>query len=420
LLSIEPLPAIGRLSYSLYLWHWPLFVWLTESRTSLDGVALLALRLGVTAVAALLSYHLVEQPIRRSRTSWVGPMPVAAGAALVAVVAFAAIPAPRPGISGDAIRIVTETDGIGADGVSSGAGVIVVPSAASEAPLDEDDRAGPTAAERLLEAAIGPPESTTGESDGTGDESASTDAAGFDAGPEPETVEANGSPNRDAEPPPAQASALLLGDSVYLELIMGAPVPLRSTAGTRFRLTGDVRLGCGTLQIGYNPTCVDRAESWRSSLIEDDPDVVVVGLSSWDVLDIEIGDRRLPLGSEAHTRIITDSWEENLEILTSTGVPVLVVGLPCYTLVPNAHETSADRVEPIRTSVVNTIVRGIVERSDRDVHWVELRELTCPNGFYRHTLDGVPLHRDGIHFTENAVPVVWDWLVEQLAAGLAR
>ena len=48
LLSIGALRSIGAISYGLYLWHWPIYVYLDEDRTQLDGAALLAFRLAVT------------------------------------------------------------------------------------------------------------------------------------------------------------------------------------------------------------------------------------------------------------------------------------------------------------------------------------------------------------------------------------
>ena len=57
---------IGRISYGLYLWHWPIYLTLTEARTGLDGTALLLMRLGVTTGVALASYFLVELPIRHA------------------------------------------------------------------------------------------------------------------------------------------------------------------------------------------------------------------------------------------------------------------------------------------------------------------------------------------------------------------
>jgi len=66
-LSWEPLRAVGLVSYGLYLYHWPVFVVLDEDRLDMDGPALFAVRMAVTTVMTVVSYRLVEQPIRRGR-----------------------------------------------------------------------------------------------------------------------------------------------------------------------------------------------------------------------------------------------------------------------------------------------------------------------------------------------------------------
>ncbi len=64
-LSFAPIVWIGKISYSLYLWHWPLLVaakhWKVEALTRAD----LLLWLTVSAAAAGLSWKFVEQPFRR-------------------------------------------------------------------------------------------------------------------------------------------------------------------------------------------------------------------------------------------------------------------------------------------------------------------------------------------------------------------
>ena len=60
------LVAIGLRSYSLYLWHWPVRVFVTP-RPGLDGFALFALRLVISVVLAEVSYRLVERPLRSGR-----------------------------------------------------------------------------------------------------------------------------------------------------------------------------------------------------------------------------------------------------------------------------------------------------------------------------------------------------------------
>jgi peptidoglycan/LPS O-acetylase OafA/YrhL len=94
LLSIAPLRAIGRISYGVYLWHWPVYVYLTPARTGLDDGPLLVLRLAVTFGLAMLSYRLVEQPIRHRTMSRSRALAVTAflsGTAAAAVVAVAVI-----------------------------------------------------------------------------------------------------------------------------------------------------------------------------------------------------------------------------------------------------------------------------------------------------------------------------------------
>ncbi len=66
LLGWWPLRWLGLRSYSIYLWHWPVFVFTRpQIDVPFDGPALLALRLGLTLAAAQLCYHYVETPIRR-------------------------------------------------------------------------------------------------------------------------------------------------------------------------------------------------------------------------------------------------------------------------------------------------------------------------------------------------------------------
>ena len=65
LLEVEPLPFLGRISYSLYLWHLPILEEVARRRGSDDllGIALVGLPLSLAV--ALVSYALVERPLLR-------------------------------------------------------------------------------------------------------------------------------------------------------------------------------------------------------------------------------------------------------------------------------------------------------------------------------------------------------------------
>ena len=68
LLSWKPLVFVGLISYSLYLWHWPVLV-LAKYRNAMEALSP-AFSVGLLASAFLLaigSYYWVEQPFRKSR-----------------------------------------------------------------------------------------------------------------------------------------------------------------------------------------------------------------------------------------------------------------------------------------------------------------------------------------------------------------
>jgi peptidoglycan/LPS O-acetylase OafA/YrhL len=64
-LSLTPIVWVGRISYGLYLWHWPVIVLTAPSRTGLEGTRLQVLQVALTFGLATASFYLVERPIRR-------------------------------------------------------------------------------------------------------------------------------------------------------------------------------------------------------------------------------------------------------------------------------------------------------------------------------------------------------------------
>jgi len=89
ILSFGPLTFIGRISYGLYLWHWPIFLVLNGARTDLEGWSLFGLRLVVTFVIAVASWYLVETPIRQKTfRNWRSWLWVPAGVVVVVGVLF--------------------------------------------------------------------------------------------------------------------------------------------------------------------------------------------------------------------------------------------------------------------------------------------------------------------------------------------
>lgn len=75
ILSSRPLVYLGNLSFALYLWHWPVLLLYLVARGRLEvGPLGGAVVIGLSLVLSVLTYHFVEEPVRRSeigtRTRW--------------------------------------------------------------------------------------------------------------------------------------------------------------------------------------------------------------------------------------------------------------------------------------------------------------------------------------------------------------
>jgi peptidoglycan/LPS O-acetylase OafA/YrhL len=85
ILSRSVLVRVGEVSYGLYLIHWPVIVWLNTDRLDVNPTALFGAQVVVTVLLTVLSYWLIEQPIRHRKV--LRSVPVALGAFVASVVA---------------------------------------------------------------------------------------------------------------------------------------------------------------------------------------------------------------------------------------------------------------------------------------------------------------------------------------------
>ena len=76
----RPVALVGKGSYSLYLWHWPVIV-LLRWTVGMDGIGAVALACVLTCAFAYLSWRFVEVPVRHGAwvAAWPRPTVVAAG-----------------------------------------------------------------------------------------------------------------------------------------------------------------------------------------------------------------------------------------------------------------------------------------------------------------------------------------------------
>lgn len=104
LLSTSPMRWLGRISYPLYLWHWPLFAFRNLlSDPAADMLAYTLVSTAVAVVLADLTYRFIERPLRR--TSAPAMATVASIAALAVPVAFGVLIHVQDGVAGRQVAV---------------------------------------------------------------------------------------------------------------------------------------------------------------------------------------------------------------------------------------------------------------------------------------------------------------------------
>jgi peptidoglycan/LPS O-acetylase OafA/YrhL len=255
-LSLAPLVWLGRISYGVYLYHWPTFLLLDETRTDLDGPALLAVRLLVTLAVAILSFWLVESPIRTGRLRSSRRVLVGAlgACAAVAVLVVAIVPVEQAGYwRGDE----------------------QIADAAAIDPASGDEPLAPLVTQ--------PPESST--TNGAGGESVASATPSTAASTTTSTVAVPSRPVRVLVSGDSTAEATGAGLAAWaVERPEMAQVSVAAVPGCGFLRGGEVWVNGRFVEV--SPGCGGwLAEGLPGKVSALAPDVVMLMTTSWDVLE---------------------------------------------------------------------------------------------------------------------------------------
>ena len=368
-LAWRPLTVLGKVSYGVYLWHWPVFVICTPERLGLGRPATDAVRLALTATLTAASWFVVESPIRRDRTlrrtaiAWPTAFALAFTASLVAVRVVE--PAPT-WATADGTLVV------GAAPVTTSTVAATTMTTDTQAPAaDTIAAAPPRHPTRVLVVGDSIPTSLLSGPDASGGE-----VYQFGDGRLLDQLGARGI---------ASASATVTGCPV-------APVVIE--------VDGLIRPWC-------NET-VDRV--LPQALDEFGPDLVV-WFSRQEVHRFELGgDLADPVTDAAAATALRQRYEERLDGFRSRGVAVLLVS-------PGPDAPGGERIEEMQ--FLDRLLRDLArDRPDVVAGLVRMAELVCPAGppCADTAADGTRFRPDdGQHYTGRGAQLAGEWLAARVA-----
>jgi peptidoglycan/LPS O-acetylase OafA/YrhL len=356
-LSVRPLTFVGRISYGMYLWHFPLFIFINHQRTGLSGWALLGVRLVPTMGVATLSFFFVERPIRQGTfltTFRARILTVPAFAVVVAAILLGTLPATQVVASG-----ATASGQVPATPITS-----AIPPAYRDSPI------------RVLL---------------VGDSQALTLGIGLQA-----AVTAD----------PNEYDHM----RVLNEGILGCGVA-DGTTGLEKGSTFIVGAPCtpdpqsalcppgGVFGPKQNVPCQAWTTAWADWVHQLKPNVVVFLAGGGETKDRLYHGVMTNILNPTFAAYVKSQLEKAVGIATAAGALMVFMTKPCQSTGEQPDGAPWPEDSSARQSVYNSLLRSVADEHPGQIYMQDLNSYVCPGGAYAEDLKGVPVRQpDGIHF----------------------
>ncbi len=370
LLCATPLTAIGQISYGIYLWHFPLFLWLDEGSTGLSGTALLCLRIAVTLVISVLSFVFLEQPIRKRvvPTRVVRSLtPVAAGGAVLALLIASSTQAPG-------------FDASAAPAPPKSSAKLTGNAPGCQVPLKDTSQYGLAPLPRSK--ATGVMYGTLGN----------------------HLVHWHGSTTATFHTCPPE-KVLVVGDSLAYSVGLGlmddeehygVEVANAGILGCAFTTTGELDAS-GEWQ-AQPDGCPTALEQWSRNARALGAQAVIVELGYRDQFDWKINGKVVHLGQRAFDDQVQSQIDRYVSVLGQDGRKVVFLSIPYTSPPPNSDGSPSPAASPARHRLINQMIQNAA-RGHSNVTVVDLDKKISPGGHYQAKVDGQVCRFDGIHFS---------------------
>jgi peptidoglycan/LPS O-acetylase OafA/YrhL len=210
----------------------------------------------------------------------------------------------------------------------------------------------------------------------------------------------------------------IFGDSVswslgaYLPAHPGLAVSNRGVQGCGISPVRDIRY-IGFLHHPY-PGCDHWATRWHHGMLRDDPDVAVILLDRWELMDAKPHGAWVHVGQPPYDAWLAGQLRKAISVVGERGAAVVLLTAPYTHRMERPDGGLFPEDTPARADAWNRLLRRVAAEEGTQV--LDLNRVICPDGRFTWAIDGMQVRSDGLHFTPAGVQrVIAPWLLPQLA-----
>jgi hypothetical protein len=172
----------------------------------------------------------------------------------------------------------------------------------------------------------------------------------------------------------------------------------------------------GAVHTNY-PGCDRWQARWRAGVNKDDPDVAVILLDRWELMDRRLDGAWTHVGEPGYDAYLAGQLRSAIDIAGGRGARVALLTAPYTRRSERPDGGLYPEDEPSRVDAWNALLRKVAADRPDSPAVIDLNWHVCPEGKFTWSIDGLRIRSDGLHFTPGGVQRwVAPWLAPQLAA----
>jgi hypothetical protein len=210
------------------------------------------------------------------------------------------------------------------------------------------------------------------------------------------------------------------GDSVswvigkYLPRHPGLWTSVRAIEGCGIATLPDI-LELGTPHTNY-PGCTNWPGRWQKGVNKDDPDVSVIELNRWELMDRKLNGTYQHVGDPAYNAYLLGQLDKAVTIAGSKGAAVVLLTAAYTHRAEKPDGSLYPEDTPARVDAWNRLLVQEQAKHPRTVTILNLNKLVCPNGKFTWAIGKLRIRSDGLHYTPAGVQqIIAPWLLPKLA-----